>query len=159
MAKAGADVAVDVAALLGAGRKDESGDFTNGAGLSAEQAEVVMGFVSAKRDSGAATVARLRELVGASVIGAEGVDELEQIADLLDRQGYGPDRIVLGVTDRAVDLIGEGIDCALRIGDLPDSTLIARPIALATMVTCASYPKPLSSSLKTQPPLASRIVI
>ena len=84
-----------VRALLGAGRKDESGDFTKGAGLSAEQAEVVMGFVSAKRDSGAATVARLRELVGASVIGAEGVDELEQIADLLDRQGYGADRIVL----------------------------------------------------------------
>jgi len=84
-----------VRALLGAGRKDESGDFTKGAGLSAEQAEVVMGFVSAKRESGAATVARLRELVGASVIGAEGVDELEQIADLLDRQGYGPDRIVL----------------------------------------------------------------
>jgi histidyl-tRNA synthetase len=84
-----------VRALLGAGRKDESGDFTKGAGLSAEQAEVVMGFVSAKRDSGAATVARLRELVGASVIGAEGVDELEQIADLLDRQGYGADRVVL----------------------------------------------------------------
>ena len=84
-----------VRALLGAGRKDESGDFTKGAGLSAEQAEVVMGFVSAKRESGAATVARLRELVGASVIGAEGVDELEQIADLLDRQGYGADRIVL----------------------------------------------------------------
>lgn len=36
-----------VRALLGAGRKDESGDFTKGAGLSDEQAEVVMGFVSA----------------------------------------------------------------------------------------------------------------
>lgn len=84
-----------VRALLGAGRKDESGDFTKGAGLSEAQAEVVMGFTSAKRDTGAATVARLRELVGASVIGAEGVDELEQIAGLLDRQGYGPDRIVL----------------------------------------------------------------
>ena len=84
-----------VQALLGAGRKDDSGDFTKGAGLSEAQAEVVMGFVSAKRDTGAATVARLRELVGASVIGAEGVDELEMIADLLDRQGYGPDRIVL----------------------------------------------------------------
>jgi len=84
-----------VRALLGAGRKDESGDFTKGAGLSEAQAEVVMGFTSAKRDTGAATVARLRELVGASVIGAEGVDELEQIAELLDRQGYGPDRIVL----------------------------------------------------------------
>ncbi|NPD15501.1 histidine--tRNA ligase [Xinfangfangia sp. D13-10-4-6] len=84
-----------VRALLGEGRKDESGDFTKGAGLSLEQAEVVMGFVSAKRDSGAETVARLRELVGASVLGAEGVNELETIATLLDAGGYGADRIVL----------------------------------------------------------------
>ncbi len=84
-----------VRALLGEGRKDESGDFTKGAGLSADQAEVVMGFVSAKRDSGAATVARLRELVGASVLGAEGVNELETMAGLLDAGGYGADRIVL----------------------------------------------------------------
>ncbi len=84
-----------VRALLGAGRKDESGDFTKGAGLTPAQADVVMGFVSAKRDTGAQTVARLRELVGTSVMGAEGVDELQTIADLLDAQGYGPDRIVL----------------------------------------------------------------
>ncbi len=84
-----------VRSLLGEGRKDESGDFTKGAGLSAEQAEVVMGFTTAKRDTGAATVARLRELVGGSVIGAEGVSELEAIAALLEAQGYGPDRIVL----------------------------------------------------------------
>lgn len=84
-----------VRALLGGGRKDESGDFTKGAGLSAEQAEVVMGFTTARRDSGAATVARLRELVGTSVLGAEGVDELETIADLLAAQGYGPDRILI----------------------------------------------------------------
>jgi histidyl-tRNA synthetase len=84
-----------VRALLGEGRKDESGDFTKGAGLTDTQAEVVMGFTTAKRDTGAETVARLRELVGASVIGAEGVQELETIADLLAAQGYGPDRIVL----------------------------------------------------------------
>ncbi len=84
-----------VRALLGEGRKDESGDFTKGAGLSAEQAEVVMGFTTARRDTGAATVARLRELVGGSTLGAEGVAELETIAELLDRQGYGPDRILL----------------------------------------------------------------
>jgi histidyl-tRNA synthetase len=84
-----------VRALLGEGRKDESGDFTKGAGLTPAQADVVMGFVSAKRDTGAQTVARLRELVGTSAMGAEGVDELQTIADLLDAQGYGPDRIVL----------------------------------------------------------------
>ncbi len=38
-----------VRALLGAGRKDESGDFTKGAGLSDAQADVVMGFVSANK--------------------------------------------------------------------------------------------------------------
>ncbi len=84
-----------VRALLGGGRKDESGDFTKGAGLSTDQADVVMGFTSAKRDTGVETVARLRDLVGASVIGAEGVEELEGIAALLDAQGYGPDRIVI----------------------------------------------------------------
>jgi histidyl-tRNA synthetase len=82
-----------VRALLGAGRKDESGDFTKGAGLSDEQADVVMGFMAAKRETGAQTVARLRELVGVSAVGGEGVDELETIAALLSAQGYGPDRI------------------------------------------------------------------
>lgn len=84
-----------VRALLGAGRKDDSGDFTKGAGLSDEQAEVVMAFMAAKRDSGTATAARLRDLVSASQTGLEGVQELETIAELLDVQGYGPDRIVL----------------------------------------------------------------
>ncbi|WP_290685084.1 MULTISPECIES: histidine--tRNA ligase [unclassified Haematobacter] len=84
-----------VRALLGEGRRDESGDFTKGAGLGPEQADVVMGFMAARRDSGAATVARLRELVGASAIGLEGVGELEQIAELLDAQGYGADRVMI----------------------------------------------------------------
>lgn len=81
--------------LMGPGRLDESGDFTKGAGLSDAQCDTVMGFMSAKRDTGAATAARLRELVGGSALGLEGVDELEQIASLLDAQGYGPDRIVI----------------------------------------------------------------
>ena len=38
-----------VRALLGEGRRDGSGDFTKGAGLGAEQVEVVMGFVDANR--------------------------------------------------------------------------------------------------------------
>ena len=82
-----------VEALLGQGRRDPSGDFTAGAGLGAEQAAVVMGFMAAKGADGAATVARLRELVTGSAVGAEGVAELETMATLLARQGYGPDRI------------------------------------------------------------------
>jgi histidyl-tRNA synthetase len=84
-----------VRALLGAGRKDESGDFTKGAGLSDAQADVVMGFTSARRETGAETLAQLRGLVGGSVSGTEGVDELAAIAALLNAQGYGPDRIII----------------------------------------------------------------
>ena len=82
-----------VRALLGAGRKDDSGDFTDGAGLDDAQAEVLMGFMQAKRDTGAATVARLRELVAGSDIGAQGVDELELISGLMSGGGYGADRV------------------------------------------------------------------
>ncbi len=84
-----------VRALLGEGRKDESGDFTKGAGLSAGQAEVVMGFMAARGDTGVATLANLGALVGASGTGREGVAELEGIAALLDRLGLGPERVVI----------------------------------------------------------------
>ncbi|MEM1100375.1 MAG: histidine--tRNA ligase [Pseudomonadota bacterium] len=84
-----------VQALLGAGRKDESGDFTKGAGLGDAQAEVVMSFMQAGRDTGPETVAALRGLVEGSEVGLEGVAELEEIAALLAAGGYGPDRIVI----------------------------------------------------------------
>ena len=77
-----------VRALLGQGRKDESGDFTKGAELSSNQADLIMGFVTAGRDTGAATCARLSELVGTSETGGDGVQELETIAELLEAQGY-----------------------------------------------------------------------
>lgn len=46
--------------------------------------------------------------------------------------------LALGVTDRTVDLVAEGVDCALRIGQLPSSSLVASRIGMATMVTCAA---------------------
>lgn len=44
----------------------------------------------------------------------------------------------LGVTDRLVDLVAEGIDCTLRIGELADSSLVGRRIGALRMVTCAA---------------------
>ena len=82
-----------VRALLGAGREDESGDFTAGAGLSDAQADTILAFTTARGTDAGATVARLREVVGATDEGARGVDDLERIGALLDAQGYGPDRI------------------------------------------------------------------
>jgi DNA-binding transcriptional LysR family regulator len=39
--------------------------------------------------------------------------------------------------DRLVDLIREGIDCVLRVGDLQDGDMIARRVAMLEEITCA----------------------
>jgi histidyl-tRNA synthetase len=131
-----------VRALLGAGRKDDSGDFTEGAGLSTDQQAAIMQFVSANFEVSRRVFEHLRanetaglsskkdvvqflhsdkvgtdqpmpvdvnstklrsfyllqylkDIIGTSEIGWEGVDELQEITSLLSAQGYGPDRIVI----------------------------------------------------------------
>jgi LysR family transcriptional regulator for bpeEF and oprC len=44
----------------------------------------------------------------------------------------------MGCGDRPVHLIEEGVDCAVRGGDLPDSSLIARRIGVLHFITCAT---------------------
>jgi len=40
--------------------------------------------------------------------------------------------------DRLVDLIREGIDCVLRVGDLQDSDMVGRRVAMLEEITCAA---------------------
>jgi DNA-binding transcriptional LysR family regulator len=46
--------------------------------------------------------------------------------------------IDLSLNDRVVDLVDEGYDLALRIGDLPPSNLVARKIGTTKLVVCAA---------------------
>jgi histidyl-tRNA synthetase len=83
-----------VSALLGEGRKDESGDFTKGAGLSADQAHRILAFVAPDAADEDAHLRQIGTLVGSSAVGAAGLNELEQIVRLLQACGYGPDRVL-----------------------------------------------------------------
>jgi len=51
---------------------------------------------------------------------------------------YPEIEIDIGVTDRAVNLVEESIDCVLRVGPLADSGLIARPIGELMLINVAS---------------------
>ena len=81
--------------LMTTGRKDASGAEIPGVGLDPAQAEPVIAFLTSKGATNAATLDNLRAAVGGSAVGAEGVDELAQIAALLDAGGMGPDRVVI----------------------------------------------------------------
>ena len=47
-------------------------------------------------------------------------------------------KLHLGEGDRLVDLVREGVDCVLRVGDLKDSAMIARRVGMLDEATCAS---------------------
>jgi len=78
--------------LLGEGRKDESGAFTQGAGLSAAAAERVLAFTAAGADGRTETLDKLSNVIGGSAEGDEGLAELSAIDRVLTGLGVGPDR-------------------------------------------------------------------
>ncbi|OZI55206.1 LysR family transcriptional regulator [Bordetella genomosp. 5] len=47
-------------------------------------------------------------------------------------------QVAMGINDRPVDLIEEGVDCVIRSGALPDSAMVAKTLFVDQLVTCAS---------------------
>ena len=64
------------------------------------------------------------------------------------RELHGDVTISLNLSDRVVDLAGEGFDCAVRVGDLPDSALVSvrladnRRLCVATPAYLAKHGTP-----------------
>ncbi len=75
---------------------------------------------------------RLR--VSAPIVGYKFL--LPVIPDFLAR--YPAVELDINFSDRSVDLIAEGVDVAIRSGDLPDSRLVSRPLNGFRLLLCAS---------------------
>ena len=67
------------------------------------------------------------------------IGRLILIPRLRDFNARYPDiDLVIGLNYRPVDLVGEAVDCAIRVGELKDSSLIARRIGTFQCATAAS---------------------
>jgi len=75
--------------LLGEGRKDDSGAFTKGAGLTTRAAESVLAFVSAGAGGRSETLDRIANVIGGSEEGDAGLAELALIDRALKSMGVG----------------------------------------------------------------------
>jgi histidyl-tRNA synthetase len=83
-----------VMALLGKGRKDESGDFTKGAELDLDQSGKIVGYVTAgSANIGGSTVSHLKRIFSDTPLACEGLEELDAIAKLVEAAGYDNERI------------------------------------------------------------------
>ena len=81
-------------ALLGAGRKDESGAFTKGAQLSSGAVDAVIAFLECGSGTRAETLHRLADVIGGSTEGDEGLDELARIGAALTPLGVNETQAV-----------------------------------------------------------------
>ncbi|KAB7894818.1 LysR family transcriptional regulator [Rouxiella sp. S1S-2] len=61
---------------------------------------------------------------------------LPRLAEFLNR--YPALEIELSSTDHRVDVVREGFDCVISVGQLKDSGLIARPLGHLSVINCAS---------------------
>jgi histidyl-tRNA synthetase len=78
--------------LLGEGRKDESGDFTKGAGLAAKGIEAVLAFTRAGAGGRSATLDAVSDVIGGSAEGDQGLEELRAIGAALTSMGVDETR-------------------------------------------------------------------
>jgi histidyl-tRNA synthetase len=94
----------EVQKLLGPGRKDESGDFTKGAGLTDVQITRLLSFTGWNEDGSSSkslvsanevTIANFETAVEGNALGTQGVEELKDIRKIFGAAGYDDGRVVI----------------------------------------------------------------
>ncbi len=84
-----------VAELLGQGRLDDSGDFTEGAGLAPKQIEFVLEFARSRGATRSETLENLGHLLGPTEQGWQGYHELRTIGQALEALGAPEGDVVI----------------------------------------------------------------
>jgi histidyl-tRNA synthetase len=80
--------------LLGAGRKDESGDFTKGAELNARQIDGIFEYLNTLvREEDDSGVTKQLSLIQSSPVGLSGLNELEEMTKYFEAGGYKKSQI------------------------------------------------------------------
>jgi histidyl-tRNA synthetase len=87
-----------VSALLGEGRRDESGDFTKGAGLSTNQIEKVIAFAQVWETGGFDAFNSARANIFANEIGIQGHQEIMAVFETLSAMGFENDRVAFNTS-------------------------------------------------------------
>ncbi len=95
----------------------------------AEVEEVETGFIEGRRHPKGRLHVDMPTSIGRLVV----IPELREF-----HERYPDIELKLGMNDRQIDIVQEGVDCVLRVGDLADSSMIARRLGLLSRITCAS---------------------
>lgn len=136
-----------VVLLLGPGRKDESGDFTKGAGLSDSAITRIVNFTGwgeagsgSKSTVGSSqvTLANFEDAVTGSAIGAQGVAELSAMRNVLAASGYDDGRVIIDPSVvRGLDYYTGPVFEAELLAPIEDER--GQPIRLGSVVSGGRY--------------------
>jgi DNA-binding transcriptional LysR family regulator len=107
-----------------------------GSGYYARCTQILAQIAEAKIEAGSQqlTPSGLLRIAGPLTFGA--LHLAPAVSDYMTR--YPSVKVEIALSDRYVNLVDEGFDLAIRIGEPADSTLIARRLASARLVLCAS---------------------
>jgi DNA-binding transcriptional LysR family regulator len=102
-----------------------------------ERARRILGEVEEAEQAMSLRRAGPRGLLRVSAPMSFGMMHLSPLVAMFLREN--PDvRFDMELSDRTVDVVGEGFDMAIRIGTLPDSTLVAQKLVDVRMMACCS---------------------